>query len=70
MTFSTTNDILNDHDLRLAESLADDISDQAKIHRMIFENEVTRLLLKAHRAEQQPEVQTDYPLDPREVEFT
>jgi len=46
------DDILNDHKLRMEASLAEEISDQEKIHRMIFENEITENLLKAYQAEQ------------------
>lgn len=52
MNLTTINDILNDHNLRMEESLAADISDQEKIHRMIFENEITETLLKAYQDEQ------------------
>ncbi len=49
----TINDILNDHNLRLEESLAGEISDQERIHRMVFENEITENLLKKYFEEQQ-----------------
>lgn len=49
----TINDILTDHNLRMEETLEAEISDQAKIHQMIFESAITETLLKTHQAEQQ-----------------